>query len=403
MATRLAYLVSEYPGISHTFIFREICSLRHQGVTVLTASIRKPAYLHVMTGAEKEEANETLYIKDSSAWEIIRAHLSLILKHPVCYWALLWAGLALVYRGPKSIIKAVGYLAEAGVLVAWMLSNKTFHIHVHFASPAATVAMLASAFADISFSVSVHGPDALYNVDTYLLPEKIKKSQFIRCISHYSKSQLQRLVPYKYWEKIRIVRCGVDPEVYRPVEHITGDKPEILCVGRLVPSKGQHVLVNAVKVLKQRAIAFHLTMVGDGEDMQSLQVLTNELVLQDSILFTGALGQHQVRDYYDKADIFVLPSFAEGVPVVLMEAMAKEIPVVSTLITGIPELITNDKDGILVSPADHLQLADALERLLLDAEMRKEMGRKGRQKVVAKYNLENNNKKMVELFQQYVL
>jgi glycosyltransferase involved in cell wall biosynthesis len=250
--------------------------------------------------------------------------------------------------------------------------------------------------------MSVHGPDVFYNIDPLLLAEKVRRAAFVRCISYYCQSQLMRLVPPALWDKLDIVRCGINPEVFSPHRSLGNGVPEILCVGRLVPAKGQHILLEACNELRKRDVIFHLTYVGDGEDRPSLESLTREFGLTDSVTFTGAVGQHDVHKYYDYADIFVLASFAEGVPVVLMEAMAKEIPSVSTRITGVPELIDDGKDGILVSPSDVQGLADTLQELLSNKVLRRRLGANGRRKIIDKYNLSQNCPFMADLFQKYL-
>lgn len=399
---KVAYLASEYPGISHTFIFREIQSLRAVGFDVKTASIRRPANLEKMTGKEKADARQTLYIKDTALTKVGMAHLHILLKSPLQYLRMLKDALSLARRGPGSLVLGLAYFAEAGILLSWLLKNGTRHVHVHFANPAATVAMIASVYGTMEFSMSVHGPDIFYNVDTGLLKEKVCRAVFVRCISYYSRSQLMRLVDHDMWDKFHIVRCGIDPEVFAPRPVPQNDIPEILCVGRLVPAKGQHVLLDACSILNKQGVPFHLTYVGDGDDRLSLEKLTGGLGLGDRVTFTGAVGQDDVHQYYDRADLFVLASFAEGVPVVLMEAMAKQIACISTRITGIPELIEDGTDGALAAPSDAEDLAARLELLLEDGSLRHDLGRKGREKVLAHYDLAANCRIMARVFDMYL-
>lgn len=399
---KLAYLSSEYPGISHTFIFREIKTLRKLGFSVLTASIRTPAHIDKMTSEEKKDAQHTIYIKSSSFLRIITSHLSLMRYHFKNYLAMLAKSVFFTVKAPHSVIKGIGYFIEAGILLSWMHKANLNHLHVHFANPAATVAMIASYFGTISFSLSVHGPDIFYNVDTALLAEKVKCAKRVRCISLYCRSQLMRMIPYPMWEKLDIVRCGIDPDKFLPRPEPDNKIPQILCVGRLVPAKGQHILLSACGLLKARGLQFSLIFVGDGEDRPSLASLAQALGIQGHVTFTGAVGQDQVLDHYDRADIFALVSFAEGVPVVLMESMAKQIPCVSTHITGIPELIENSENGILTPPSDTEGLADALETLITDKELRIRLGRQGRNKVVADYNLSANCRMMADFFRNFL-
>jgi colanic acid/amylovoran biosynthesis glycosyltransferase len=401
-AIKLTYLASEYPGISHTFIFREIHGLRNLGFQVNTASIRRPANLARMTAAEKQDAAETLYIKDSSLLQVIRVHGELFWRSPWRYLKMVWDGLKYSRRGPRNSLKGLAYCAEAGILLHWLHQQDCRHVHVHFANPAATVALIASRYGTIDYSLSVHGPDIFYDVTINLLPDKIKNARFVRCISYYCQSQLMRLVPFEYWSRLTIVRCGVDLEVFQSRPDPGNLVPEILCVGRLVPAKGQHILVAAVGRLKELGIPCHLTLVGGGEDQASLYALAQQLDITDHVTFTGPVGQDEVHAYYDRADVFVLASFAEGVPVVLMEAMAKEIPCVSTHITGIPELIANGVDGLLVTPGNVAELVESLKKLFQDRELQQKLRANGRRKVATMYNLPANCLEMAEVFKKYL-
>lgn len=396
--SKIAYLASEYPGISHTFIFREIHSLREMGFDVKTASIRTPDHLDKMTGKEKQDAKETLYIKNSSYFLVLMVHLFMLVRSPSRYLRMFREALALCRKGPRSVLKGLAYFAEAGILLHWMHKNKVNHVHVHFGNPAATVAMIAESYDTVTYSMSIHGPDVFYNVDPNLLEEKVKRASAIRCISHYCQSQLMRLVSHELWSRFHIVRCGINPDIFLPRPEPNGDTSEILCVGRLVPAKGQHILLEACGLLKDRGVNFHLTYVGGGEDRRSLEALSTQLGINEQVTFTGAVGQDEVHQYYDKANIFVLASFAEGVPVVLMEAMAKEIVSVSTRITGIPELIDDDQDGVLVAPSDVDGMADRLQALLVNRELRHRLGVNGRKKVLDKYDLNKNCRLMANFF-----
>jgi len=171
-------------------------------------------------------------------------------------------------------------------------------------------------------------------------------------------------------------------------------------VGRLVPAKGQHILLSACGILRKRGLDFHLTFVGDGDDRNSLESLAAALEIPGKVTFTGAVGQNQVASYYDRADLFAIASFAEGVPVVLMEAMAKEIASISTRITGIPELINHGQNGILTTPSDTCDLADNLQRLLEDRHMRETLGKNGRKQVLEKYDLSANCREMADFFKR---
>ena len=327
--------------------------------------------------------------------------LSLALASPAGFARMLLKASSFCVKGPKSSIKAAGYLAEAIILLHHLRKHQIPHVHEHFANPSALVAMLCKKYGGVSYSVSVHGPDIFYQVDSALLADKVEEAAFVRCISHYCRSQIMRIIPFAQWQDAHIVRCGVNPEVFVPRPEPANDIPQLLCVGRLCPAKGQHILLEACRIMKEQGISFQMTFVGDGPDRKTLEELQAELKLTDCVHFTGALGQDKVRDAYRKADIFVLPSFAEGVPVVLMEAMAMEIPVLSTRITGIPELIEHGECGLLATPGDVHDLVLQLRCLLEDRSLGHRLGKSGRKKVAAMYNQHENNKGLAKLFDRY--
>jgi glycosyltransferase involved in cell wall biosynthesis len=397
---KIAYLCSEYPAVSQTFIFREIESLRRAGYAVTPISVHRQTRLEVMTEAEKEEAANTLVMTRLSLPAILGAHLHMLLRSPAGYLRMTASALALLTKGPKNPFKALAYWVEAGILRHWMHRRKIRHVHEHFAAPTAIVAMLAERYGGVSYSLSVHGPDIFFTQDSDLLAEKVHRAEFVRCISHFCRSQVMRITPPRHWEKLHIVRCGVDPAVYAPRPETTRPVPEILCVGRLVPAKGQHTLLAACARLKAGGIPFRLTMVGDGPDRASLEAYASETGLNGEVRFAGALGQEAVRACYDRADVFVLASFAEGVPVVLMEAMAKEIPVVSTRIAGIPELIDHETNGLLADAGDVGGLVRQMAGLIADPALRRRLGAAGRKKIEQRYHLHRNNRQMAALFQQ---
>jgi len=396
---KIAYLCSEYPAVSQTFIFREIASLRQAGFNVTPVSVHRQANLEVMTEGERQEAANTLVMTNLRLLAILAAHLRVLLRSPRGYARMTAMALSLVTKGPKNPFKTLAYWVETGILLNWMHRRGIRHVHEHFAAPTAIVAMLAKRYGGVSYSLSVHGPDIFFHQDSELLGDKVNKAAFTRCISHFCRSQLMRITSPNRWPHLHIVRCGVDTAVYDWRPATDNAVPEILCVGRLVPAKGQRVLLEACKLLQTRHRPFRLTLVGGGEDRLSLEEYAAAAGLNGQVCFTGPLGQDEVRRLYDLADLFVLASFAEGVPVVLMEAMAKAIPVVSTRIAGIPELIDHERNGLLVDAGDVEGLARQMERLILDPALCGRLGAAGREKIMRQYDLHRNNRQMVGLFQ----
>lgn len=270
----------------------------------------------------------------------------------------------------------------------WMKARGVNHLHVHFATPAATVGMIVTKLFPFTLSITVHGPDEFYDVPGYYLPQKIAASKLLCAISHYARSQLIRIVPASEWSKVVITRLGVDPEVFCPrAPRDPGEVFEILCVGRLVAAKGQQVLLDAMVRLLGQGRRVRLRFVGDGPDRAALEAGVAQLNLGKVVIFEGSVNQDRIRAFYESADVFALPSFAEGIPVVLMEAMAMEIPVVTTWITGVPELIRSGTDGLLVAPSDEQGLATAISQLMDDPALCRRLGAAGRVRVTEQYHL----------------
>lgn len=397
---RIAYLVSTYPAVSHTFILREVRGLRRENFDIRVASINSPdCSADGMTPEEREETAAAFYIKKAGLRGAARAHLDVLLKSPASYFAGLWFALGLAGADLRRLIYAFFYFSEALIVGRWMASQGRRHLHVHFANAAATVGLIASRTFPIEFSFTVHGPDEFYDAPGLRLAEKIAGASFACCIGQFARSQLMKLSPPSQWNKFAIAPLGVDPQLFAPRPFRPSPALlEILCVGRLVPSKGQHVLIAAIDRLVKTNPNVRIRLVGNGPDRESLANAIAANNLGRHVVLEGSISQDRILDYYRQADIFVLASFAEGIPVVLMEAMAMEIPCVSTFVAGIPELIRSGIDGILVPPSDECALAEALKRLIDDPALRRRLGVAARRRIMQKYDLDQNIARLAEIF-----
>lgn len=396
---RLAYLISQYPAISHTFILREVLALQERGFAVRVASVNPPDRPpDRLTEAERREAARTWYLKPQGFRGALTALLTALPRRPLALLRGLRTALQLGGTDLKRLLYSLAYWVEAVMIGEWMRREGTQHLHVHFATPAAAVGMLAKVMFPIGFSFTVHGPDELYDVTAYRLAEKIAHADFVLCISHYARSQMMKLAPVAHWSKFEISRLGVDPERFaRRPDKPAGDPFELLCVGRLVPAKGQHILLDTLAALIRQGRRVHLTLVGQGPDMASLQAQSARLGLDDAVTLTGAVNQDRILGYYHQADAFVLPSFAEGLPVVLMEAMALGVPCITTHITGVPELIRDGVEGLLVAPSDADGLATAITRLMETPTLGPKLATAGRERVLAEYTLSASIAKLTEI------
>jgi colanic acid/amylovoran biosynthesis glycosyltransferase len=401
---RMAYFLSRYPAVSHTFFLKEILGLRQIGFEIEVASVNLPDRTAArLPPLEAEEAANTYFLKQTSIWEALRVIVAVTLVHPAVLLRGLRATLRLGGWDIPRKIYALFYMVEAFLLGRWMKKRDLHHLHVHFGGSVATVAMLAAEAWGFDYSLTIHGPEEFYEVDYCYLPRKIERAKFIFCISDFCRSQLMKYCDPAHWDKMHVLRLGVDSNEFQPVSKPGNPVMQIICVGRLVPAKGQHILLRAFSHLHAKGHAAHLTFVGDGPDLRSLKRETSEKGLTANVTFRGALNHDATHEQLGSADIFALASFAEGIPVALMEAMAMGIPCVSTRITGIPELIRDNIDGLLVPASSIESLASALESLLVDADLRARLGSAARARVVERYNLADNLKVLASTFEKCLL
>jgi glycosyltransferase involved in cell wall biosynthesis len=382
------------------FVLREVLMLRELGFRIETASINPPDRApEGMTAEEAQEAARTYCVKRDGLAGAARALALTLLSNPAGIWRGFRLAFTLAGLDLNRLSLNLMYFLEALMVGQWMERNHRTHLHVHLGSQAASVGLFVRHVFGFGYSITVHGPDEFYDVAGKYLPQKIEAADFIFCISSFARSQLMKLSPYVHWKKLVVSPLGVDPEHFsaRP-ERPSPEILEILCIGRLTPAKGQHMLLDALERLGERGYSVRLRLVGSGPDEASLREHASACKFPESIVFEGAVNQDRIRTLYAAADLFCLPSFAEGVPVVLMEAMAMEIPCVTTHITGIPELIRDGVDGLLVPPGDVDALVDALARLLVDEDLRQRLGHSGRARVLECYDLRRNVERLAALF-----
>ena len=404
--TRIGYLLSQYPAISHTFFLQEVVGLRARGLQIETASINRPDRESAqLPPIEKAEARRTHYIKSKSRVRIVKNLLGVVITRP----AVVLRGLLAVARQKNLSLRERGfwlfYLAEALLVGRWMKLRRLNHLHVHFGGPVASVGLLTARAWKIPFSLTIHGPEELLNLDANHLRTKVLEARFVFCISDFCRSQLCAITPPEQWSKFQVIRLGVDPLVLTPPSrptygglHSRTSELRLVSIGRMVPAKGHHILLEAVRLVRDRGIPLQVMLIGGGPELASLQRYVIEQGLADTVSFTRALSHQQALSHLRRADLFALASFAEGIPVALMEAMSLGIPCISTTIAGIPELIRSGVDGLLVPPANAQAFAVALESLLLDAGLRKSLGAAARQRIINQYNLPLNQELLAHSF-----
>jgi len=398
---RLVYLLSRYPAVSHTFFLNEVRELRKLGFTVDVTSINQPDIPRSsMPEAEAEESGKTFYVKSTGAARALWIATKVLLRRPRVFARGLAAALQMGRLDPGATLYALFYFVEALVLGNWMYWRGHRHLHIHFCGPVATVGMLTSLTWGFSYSLTVHGPDEFYDVEKFYLRQKVERARFILCISDFCRSQLMRIAPPEHWDKMHVVRLGVDPNVFLPTRHAREpeDALEVLCVGRLVSSKGQLILLQACHLLLSQGYSLRVRLVGAGPDRQHLETFAAQKGIP--AIFEGARNHNETRHLLGRADVFALASFAEGVPVALMEAMAMGVPCVSTCVAGIPELIRDGLDGLLVPASSAEALASALQRLFDDPVLRRSLAVAGSKRVLEHYNLPRNICSVARVFRR---
>ncbi|MEX0653279.1 MAG: glycosyltransferase family 4 protein [Phycisphaeraceae bacterium] len=394
---RLAYLTGEYPRATDTFVQREVARLRAMGLDVRTFAARRPAECETTGPEQRAERDRTTYLLPPRPHDLLAAHLGLLLRHPRRYGRALRLAWRIRPPGLRDGLYQLFYFAEAGLLARRLRQQRVDHLHNHFANSSCTVAMLAAELADRPFSFTLHGPAIFFEPRRWRIDEKIRRARFVACISHFCRSQAMIFSPPETWSKLHIIHCGVDPAWFTPRHH-TGPGQRLLFVGRLAAVKGLPVLFEAMRRVVRECPQAELALVGDGAERAMLERSVQAMGLAEHVQFVGYRSPDAVRDMLREADVFVLPSFAEGVPVVLMEAMATGVPVVATRVAGVAELVDDGVTGCLVPPGHVDALAGRIIDLLHDAGQRQRLGDAGRATVVREFNLSQEVHRLHQLF-----
>lgn len=356
---RLLYLTTIYPKTSHSFIRREILELERRGHTVDRAAIREPEEKLVHPDDIREYA-KTLYCVSRGMRHLLTSFLSEMTKQPLVMAAALATTLELSRDSDRGSMRHLAYLAEASLLRAHCRDRKIEHVHVHFGTNPTAVALLLRRLGGPPYSFTIHGPDEWDAPVGFRLREKIEQAAFVVAISNFGAAQARRWVGAEYWHKIRVIRSGAPSGAFDHAAPIASDSKTFLFVGRLCRQKAPLFLVDAMEHLVIRDPDVKLTFIGDGDQRPAVEARIREKDLQDAIELVGWLPEMQVFRFMRASRCVVLPSFAEGLPVVLIEALALQRPVISTYIAAIPELVSDGSSGFLVAAGDLDSLVDAM-------------------------------------------
>ena len=394
---KVAYFVNQYPKVSHSFIRREILALERQGIEILRIALR--GWDGPLPDAEdQQETRRTRYVLRHGALGLLLPVLGALARSPVRFVAAVCLAIRMSRDSCRPIPYHLIYMAEACRIRRWLARFGAEHLHAHFGTNSAEVAMYARILGGPPYSFTVHGPEE------FTLPmglgEKIHRAAFVVAISDFGRSQLYMRSQYTDWPKVKVVHCGVERAFYEGAATPIPSAPRLVCVGRLCEAKGQVLLIEATARLAARGIRFDLVLAGEGPIRGELEALIRAHGLSEQVRITGWISSAEVRREMLAARALVLPSFAEGLPVVIMEAMALRRPVLTTYVAGIPELVQDGRTGWLFPAGSVSALAKAMESCLSQpVEALQAMGDAAFERVVARHSVETEAAKLRALFQ----
>jgi colanic acid/amylovoran biosynthesis glycosyltransferase len=396
---RIAYLINQYPKVSHVFIRREILALERHGVEIVRIALR--GWDNELVDPEDQlERERTRYVLSDGTLTLLFSFTRMLLTRPVR----LMQALAMVWRmgrrAERPLLVHLAYLVEACRIEPWLRTAGVDHLHVHFGTNAAEIAMLVRTLGGPCWSFTAHGPEEFDKGLFIGLAEKIRHCAFVVAISSYGRSQLYRFVEHRHWPKVQVVNCGLEFAFDAASSGSASTARRLVCVGRLCEQKGQLLLMEAAQLLAVNGVAFELVLVGDGEMRSEIEMLIARYGLKSQVRITGRISSERLYKEILAARALVLPSFAEGLPMVVMEVMALKRPVITTFIAGIPELVVPKEHGWLVPAGDAEALASAM-RACLDAptDALVSMGEAAQKRVLARHNVDSQAAQLAKLFQ----
>ena len=398
--TKVAYIMSRFPKLTETFVLYEIVALERQGVpTTVYPLLRSRQRL---AHPEAESITARAHFHPFLSLSILYANWNFLRHCTRAYFGVLAEILRGTWGSPNFFVGAIGIFPKAVRFAYEMAEEGVTHVHAHFANHPAVAALVVHRLTGIPFSFTAHGHDVHH--DRRMLGEKINAAEFVVMISEYNKGLVIEDCNGVDPEKMHVVHCGADTELFAPrAKARPGGEVSIICVGSFIEVKGHPRLIEACRILKDRNRRLHCHLIGDGPDRHRIAAQIAAAGLDSDITLHGALPRPRVADLMAAADVIVQPSVPtrrgsrEGIPASLMEGMACGLPVVASRISGIPELVEDGRTGFLVPPGDATSLADALECLIDDADLRRDMGQAGRETVLAEFDLSRNAARLAAL------
>jgi glycosyltransferase involved in cell wall biosynthesis len=399
---KIAYFINQYPKVSHTFIRREIFALERLGFEVERLALRGWTE-RVPDPVDLAEQGRTRYVLEEGVAGLILPALGQLARAPARLGAALKLAFRVSGRSDRRLLLHLFRVIEACRLRRFLRDSGAARVHAHFGTNSAEVAMYARMLGGPPYSLTIHGPEEFES--PMAIGEKVARADFVAAISLYCRSQIYLRSAASEWAKVHVVRCGIEaafhdsPEnaaraIQPPVAH------RFVCVGRLCEAKGQLILVEAVARLRAKGVSVELVLAGDGDLRGEIEAAVDRLGIRPQVRITGWISSERVRDEILAARALVLPSFAEGLPVVIMEAMALRRPVLSTFVAGIPELVVPGETGWLFPAGSLDHLVAAMEDCLARSEGEMErLARAGYERVAALHSVEREAAKLGQLFQ----
>jgi len=395
---RIAYFINQYPKVSHSFIRREILALERQGIEVQRIALRGWDG-ELQDNDDIAERSKTRYVLEDGVKGLLKPLLEVLRAQPRRFFSALWLALGMGRRADRSWPYHLIYLAEACRVVQWLQAFGAEHVHAHFGTNSTEVVMLANALGGPPYSFTVHGPEEFDKPQFLHIGEKVRRAAFVAAVSSYGRSQLYRWVAHAHWDKVKVVHCGLEAAFHAGPPVPVPAVPRLVCVGRLCEQKGQLLLLEAAQKLAAQGTTFELVLAGDGEMRAEIETLIARHELQAQVRITGWISSGQVREELLAARALVLPSFAEGLPVVIMEAMALRRPVLTTYVAGIPELVRPGENGWLFPAGAVQELAAAMADCLGQPdEVLQRMGDAAHQRVLERHDIDTEAAKLASYF-----
>ncbi len=395
---RIGYFTNQYPAVSHTFIRREIRAIEDLGFSVQRYALRPGENL--VDPEDEKEKILTQYVLKARITEAIACCFLTFVRYPTASIRAFLLTLKIGWRSDRGLLRHLMYLVEAVVLSRWCRRDGIDHLHAHFGTNSAAIALLTWRVSGIPYSFTAHGPDEFERAAWLSLDVKLEHAAFVACVSSFGRSQLMRWSNPDQWHKIEVIHCGVDQSFFAVRVEPIPSAPRLICVGRIDVQKAQIILVNAARRIRDTGVDCNIVFAGDGPMRPVLEKAIRLAGMNDRITISGWLTGEEIKSELASARALILPSFAENMPVVIMEALALGRPVISTYIAGIPELVQPGATGWLVPASDEVALSQAMREVLeASVEQLEIMGAEGRLHILEQHDVRKEARKLKHLFE----